>query len=340
MQEMKKRLARLAISIYARRCDQSPSTPHVDRTAWRLIESKLRLLSIAHQRGWTAASRKLTNDLCSQALNAEASLANLRTVLSPPPTKVRFAASEVYEALLAIETEFEGLEYSRREKWIAATTESIELDGVQLGRFQIKASWMYDEAEFDVVALDPNPASGNENVTHPHVDTEKLCVGEASLAIRAAWKQQRFDDFFLIVRSVLRTYNVDSPYIPLSDWDGVGCSECGDTVAREESSGCVNCSANMCCDCDTLCHGCEASLCSNCIKDCAGCDRGHCAECLDACVDCSEPCCRGCLDDDDRCEVCRAELETQSDSKEVTDEPFPANSSIQSDRVGEVALPS
>ena len=63
-----------------------------------------------------------------------------------------------------------------------------------------------------MIALDPHPAALNDAVTHPHVSDERLCTGDAGAAIQAALAAGRVFDFFTLVRSVLVTYNPESPY--------------------------------------------------------------------------------------------------------------------------------
>ena len=66
-----------------------------------------------------------------------------------------------------------------------------------------------------MIAEDPHPAHSDDSVTHPHVQSEGVCEGDAKLPIRNALSQLRLLDFFQIVGSLLRTYNSGSPYVAL-----------------------------------------------------------------------------------------------------------------------------
>lgn len=324
MNELKRRLAYLAVAIHERRRDEPSTVPFVDRIALRMIESKLKLLEAARSKGWDMAATRLVSDLIAQSYAVDSSLANMRTQLATPPKRPPATPRDIFEELVALEQEFGGVEFNKREKWLAVTTEPIELEGVYLGCFCIKAFWDNDAPEYDVIALDPNPAGCNDCVSHPHVDNEKLCAGEATLALRSAWEQRRFADFFLVVRSVLRTYNVDSPYVALADWDGVTCTECGDSAPRDDVWSCGDCSTRICTDCDVRCGRCDELVCSNCTETCTGCERAHCAECLGPCAACSQSCCASCLDEAGHCDACQPspEPDPQPNTKETVHEPI------------------
>ena len=79
-----------------------------------------------------------------------------------------------------------GLYKDETEFWV--TTEPIELEGIALGRFEIRFNWLTvaDERPYRVVALDPNPASRSADTTHPHVQYERLCEGDGARAIHQA----------------------------------------------------------------------------------------------------------------------------------------------------------
>ena len=67
------------------------------------------------------------------------------------------------------------------------TTESITLQDVELGSFAIDFVWsrlaqQRGSSCFDIVALDPNPATGRDEVNHPHVNDLDLCAGDAGPA--------------------------------------------------------------------------------------------------------------------------------------------------------------
>ena len=83
---------------------------------------------------------------------------------------------------------------------------------MNLGPFEIRLDWgsLSDPNPYSVVALDPNSAASNDEVTHPHVKDEHLCEGEGHSAIRAALAECRLLDFFMLVSQVLHTYGQGS----------------------------------------------------------------------------------------------------------------------------------
>ena len=105
---------------------------------------------------------------------------------------------------------------------VCADTDPFPLEGVYLGDFSIRLNvdllegGRTDSSVFQVVALDPHPASPSDTTTHP-VRDHYLCAGEASEPIAAALREGRVAEAFLLARSVLTTYNRSSPFIALSE---------------------------------------------------------------------------------------------------------------------------
>lgn len=98
------------------------------------------------------------------------------------PVPVAPSLSTFLAELQQLEAEFGGLEIDWKRHTLTMTTEPITLEGVPLGAFSIQFFWnrlsFHSDIQcFDVVALDPNPASTDERVTHPHVKGTRLCAG-------------------------------------------------------------------------------------------------------------------------------------------------------------------
>jgi hypothetical protein len=184
-----------------------------------------------------------------------------------------------------------------------------------LGRFWIELRWKSLRPLrlgcYHVVAREPNPAGTDESVTHPHVQDEFLCEGEAQESIHRALSQGRLLDFFVLVRCVLETYNSASPYVPIEDWGGIRCGDCDAHVPRDEVSRCCACSTRLCGECCSLCSGCDDDYCSECISRCAACDERCCSGCLSACTRCGKSICNDCLQPNGRCENCDDEDKTK-----------------------------
>ncbi len=228
---------------------------------------------------------------------------------------------ELHADLQQLCEEFGGVRYSAAEHFLAAATEPIELEGVYLGDFEIRLDLQrLGDARslhnaYTIVALDPHPAGSNDAVTHPHVSDEHLCAGDAGAAIGAALTGGRICDFFMLVGSVLTTYNPDSPYVSLSEWSGRPCYDCGYTMADAEDYFCNGCEESFCSECTMPCMRCEETYCRGCLTQCRVCGDSFCHGCMTTCPECGEPICQNCVDDE-ACE-CLEEKETEEKQEPV-----------------------
>ena len=137
-----------------------------------------------------------------------------------------------------VRKEFGSFTYRHKEKTLSVETDPITLEDHYLGPFEIRLDLealgqLEPRKAYRVIATDPHPAAGDENITHPHVSNEWLCEGEATLSIRNALRAGRLGDFFLLVSGVLGTYNSGSAYVSLNSWTGTTCSDC-DAIIRHE----------------------------------------------------------------------------------------------------------
>lgn len=219
--------------------------------------------------------------------------------------------------------EFGNWRYDTVTRALSVTTEGISLEGIALGRFTIHLRldqpFLPPIGELITVdALEPNPAAANPEVTHPHVSGEGLCVGDSGPDLMRALGEGRLCDCFLIIRSVLRTYNPASPYVSLDEWDGEPCADCDRSVTDDDSADCEGCERRVCHDCITACPHCEASFCYGCITRCRCCEKSSCDDCLAACTDCGDLVCPDCIEDD-LCPTCLENRHDQ-DKEEPTDQ--------------------
>ncbi len=184
----------------------------------------------------------------------------------------------------------------------------MELEGVFLGRFLIELPWqLLSQAKpYAVRALEPQPAASDETVVHPHVRDDDLCDGEGRVPIQTAFREGRLLDAFLLIRQVLQTYNRQSAYIPLSQWHGVVCPDCGTTIAADALEGCVLCRTEGCSECVSVCDRCHSTVCSGCQAVCSACQETCCQACLAPCPACHESFCSLCLPGE-VCDACQAE---------------------------------
>ena len=265
------------------------------------IKGLRRQLQVALARGWNAAADKLARrialvvrDLPMYAQNVDRLVEARRTITVP-------SARCVLADLQQLKEEIDGLRYHAGQGILAVSTEPITLEGVYLGPFEIQLflnSLARDEphSAYEIVALDPHPAGCNSDVTHPHVSGQRLCAGDATTPIGAALSSGRICDFFLLVRSVLTTYNSGSPYVSLGDWHGTSCYDCGDTVHGDDSRWCLACDHDFCEGCASYCRVCDESTCNGCLESCSACDEPTCPSCLTCCPDCGGLICQTCLE--------------------------------------------
>jgi hypothetical protein len=196
----------------------------------------------------------------------------------------------IIDDLQQLQAEFEEVDLSQRGR-IIVTSGPVELEGISLGRFAIelhfdRLSEKPDSSCFDCDALDPNPASGNESVTHPHVQDKSLCAGDATRPIASALQQGRICDAFFLVHSVLQTYNPGSPFVSLDSWDGVSCDDCGYSTDSDNLYYCDGCSSDVCEECISRCDLCGTSRCQSCLETDEVSDQRCCASCRRQCAQC------------------------------------------------------
>lgn len=273
-------------------------------------------LHLATERQWLAAAAnilfRLRFDLKELECEVASAVQELDRAHVDTPTY-----RDVYGEVQALQQEFEDIRCDAKDRSLIVVTEPIALEGVDLGRFELRLQLdsLADGGQADclwVVALDPNPAATDDSVTHPHVSNERLCAGDATEPMRAALAAGRLCDFFMLARSVLNTYNPGSAYVRLEQWDGRPCQDCGYTMHDEDSYWCEGCEHEFCDECFSCCHSCDASRCRGCLTSCAACEENCCIGCLEPCTECTEVCCPGCLEDG-VCSSCKEEKKKPND---------------------------
>ncbi len=211
--------------------------------------------------------------------------------------------------------------FDSKEKCISVEIEPIELEGVLLGPFQIrldlaKLPFLERKAVYKVIAREPNRPACNETVTHPHVRGDLLCEGDAASSINNALLDGRLCDFFLLVQSVLRTYNSDSPYVKLEYWEGVPCYDCGCVVDGDYRFQCQGCENDFCNDCVSACSQCGFTACHSCMGACDICEQALCDGCRKTCRKCRESFCGSCVQDG-VCDRCKEKADEEAQVEET-----------------------
>ncbi len=225
---------------------------------------------------------------------------------------------DIFAELTQAEQEYGELQFNSDERTISITTGDIVLEDISFGPFEIKLfinkiEKLYSDYPYRVIALEPNPAGGNDSVTHPHVSDETLCEGEGHVAIRNAIEQGRICDFFTLITNILKTYNSSSPYVSLDDWGGRSCYDCGCTIFEDDSYYCETCDREYCSHCSTYCRSCDTTVCLGCSSECQGCNEPVCKGCIHTCKECEEMFCENCINENGLCESCEAERKDNED---------------------------
>lgn len=274
---------------------------HIHRASRRGLVYSQRRLGVRYERAMQALSERVSQ---MQRIWAE-------PLPKPPTLRV------LHEELLAAEEEFGAVEFLPREQIVAVQTEAIVLEGVPLGAFRIVLNaWALTHAPpggwYAVEALHPNPAGTNEEIVHPHVDGDYLCAGDATVPIDRALEQGRLCDFFVLVRSVLETYNRHSAYVELEYWDGSACHDCGAVTDRECASFCETCEHEFCDQCAALCELCSTVHCRGCIHQSEISGGWACRACSAPCASCERTCTKTELEDG-LCSSCIEEMDNEQE---------------------------
>lgn len=285
------------------------------------LESIRRKLGLCASRGWTASAGSLMEQATQRLRCLHYGALETEKALGKPEVPVP-NVRDVLEELLQAEEEFEGLRYYPEDQILAVVTDTIELEGVHLGDFEVR---LHIPALGDpgfrnlyrIVARDPHPSVRNDAVTHPHVNEERLCAGDAVAAIDAALAGGRICDFFILVRSVLTNYNRDSAYVSLRDWEGVGCHDCGSVMRAGDTSYCASCDGDFCSDCSSSCSRCDETTCLGCLESCPVCEDSVCGGCMTTCPACGERLCRRCREES-KC-LCLEEGSTNEEEADDND---------------------
>lgn len=265
------------------------------------FESLRRKLNLALVRGWDAAAMRL-------GLQVPQTLQNIPYYMQAVQREANACEIGVptlrgmLDDLLQLEAEFGEVDCRPECEGVAVTTDPIDLDDVYLGSFEIRLNpeqlgCDQGHAAFRIIAQDPHPAASNSSITHPHVSDERLCAGDAVVPIRSALAAGRICDAFMLIRSVLTTYNSGSPYVSLGEWYGRPCHDCGYLCGPDDSNTCEACENEICDGCASYCRVCSDTHCVGCLETCSVCDDRVCSSCMTKCPDCGESLCKNCLED-------------------------------------------
>lgn len=298
MKRIKDPLFRAAVRIHRRLAQASASEADEADHAARHLAERQQFLSrlwqrtlVARSRGWSLAAGRMREELFAEARRVEAAAVRLLACGPPHPGVLPPTPRGILEELRQLRQEFDDADVLLKEGMVVAKTPPLTLGGLNLGPFAIelhldRLSRRLDSSCFDCVALEPNPARNNEDVTHPHVKDRALCAGDATVPIAQALKGGRLADAFLLVHAVLREYNPGSAYVQVEDWDGVPCGDCGRSVDSDGLYYCEDCGRDFCDDCFRSCDLCGRCRCGGCLELDEVSDRNCCSHCHTHCDGC------------------------------------------------------
>jgi hypothetical protein len=292
---------------------------------WSMLQSRQELvrivqhrLSLAQRHGLTLCQPQLRTALRQELISLVEQASRLRDALDTTEP-IELDLHHWYQEVQQLHDEFEGVSFLKSDGKLRVETPSITLEEVDLGPFAIdflghQPRRPFSSDHFEIVALAPNPAVANRDYTHPHVQRGVLCAGEGQCLIRSALQSGRLADAFLLIQSILQTYNGGSAYVPLEKWTNVSCSDCLQLVDPEEASSCPCCGQSLCDHCAASCTMCTSSHCPGCLQCCAGCKTDCCENCLTPSASSSEFFCTECRSTCDGCAAVVGSSELDGDS--------------------------
>jgi hypothetical protein len=291
---------RMALLVRERLAEFQASKPLIiPETEWRECQRLARLAEKAVNKDWRGAAWRIRPRLTQALREFQEALSRTLTEhlcqQSPPCPSLR----ELHAELLGLIDEFPNTDCNLRGKTLSVMTDSVTLEDVYLGPFRIELDVGITGVGlgYSVVATDPNPAANSDEITHPHVQSNQLCEGEGTLPIRSALQEGRLSDLFQIIAQVLQTYNPDSAYVALNEWEGISCVACGTSVCEDER---------------TRCSTSDDLVCYECAVTCSDCDRDFAPESTNRCNKCKEQFCDRCLEGG-LCDDCQKEAEQEED---------------------------
>lgn len=301
------------------------------------------LFNTAIERGWCESAEKIKTRVSRDINDFSCCLQRFKVFISGDKPKLP-NLSDIFAELSQIEQELGEYKFDLKEKTISVITEPVTLEDIDLGPFEIRLSidqisGIYNTAPYEVIALEPNPAGSDCNVTHPHVSHDRVCEGDGHIPIRRALEQGRFCDFFTLIVNILQTYNPQSPYVELDKWEGRSCYDCGCTVSDEDCYCCESCDESFCAYCSTCCEICSVTICLGCAYQCPSCEIPVCGNCTAKCKDCEKTFCENCVNEKGLCEECQEKRkENKDDEQENKSNRTKTDTAVQPDSVGKIAV--
>lgn len=290
--------------------------PDLPNCQWRECLILLERSRRARRYGWRLAADRLAGQLQTALGTLTTELQEYQSAFGELRQFSNVSSyRDIYRDLLQLEEHFDSMHFDRSGHLLTVRTESIDLEEIDFGPFEIRLNLgnLRGNQPYRVVALEPNRATARPEVIHPHVLDELVCEGEGRVAIRKALREGRFEDFFQLVAGILRTYNDDSPYVELADWNSEPCCDCGMLIHPDYGFCCPHCESWLCYECEGTCLSCGEGSCHQCLALCKHCEDLFCDKCLETCSGCLEQFCPVCLANNERCGDCDEHVFNESE---------------------------
>lgn len=263
---------------------------------WESLRLALHRWQLAEKHGLKLCLPELQRDLLHTLRKLEEQIATMRSCYDVALHE-ELPYRHWFEEVEQLYAEFNTVTFQPEEGKLRVETPVITLVGICLGPFAIdfrKKGYGISLHHFEIEALQPEPASTDSELTHPHVKGGELCAGDAKAPMRAALESGRLVDTFLLIQSVLQTYNPRSAYGKLDQWYGIACSDCARTIDPEDSISCQACEQQLCDQCYCPCSSCSTTYCPACMNGCSSCKSSYCEACLEPSERNGKPLCFNC----------------------------------------------
>jgi hypothetical protein len=198
-------------------------------------------------------------------------------------------AEEIYQDILALKKQYT-IFYERESQGPALlkiTTPEIQIGDYNFGEFEV----VYPLYRYNPLSVIPvycyavNPLY-NElyDCTHPHICSDRLCLGSGQDRITHIRTQGYILAFFDVILSILRTYSPGQAHAQLESWDNSDvfyCTDCDSVIAGSDEIICNLCKDVFCSTCLIGCNSCNNIFCYQCGKLCNQCDNWFCPDCFE-----------------------------------------------------------
>ena len=165
---------------------------------------------------------------------------------------------------------------SYRVRWILP---NVELEGVWIGDLEVELTLDTFKVKVWNLSIDTEEKGGHP---HPHVSgSGEICWNGYHEEAETYHRAGEFLALKDLIDNLLQTYNPESPYINLEDWEngfGASCSVCGDRFSEDELSWSEACEGDLCESCRAWCdhcqdyvhytdYNCDLEACEKCIEN-------------------------------------------------------------------------